>query len=290
MQINNKYLSYLFDTFDTPIRFLYSRAGILSMIFNKLMFWKLYTSNFSKLNERFLFIWKLLDEHQIDLRDKVILELGPGNSFINSFNFLMNGVEKVILVDKYPRFLQTKKQRDFTKQEIDFMRSRHLKQDLFFLDEINGAVNKDYIEFHGVDISELNIPPVDFIYSVSVLEHIRDVENVIYSMKRLLKPGGIMYHHIDIRDHYNFSSPFLFYKYSRSTWENWLTKEGGSYTNRLRYRDFINLFKESGFSLVKLETKRYPLNGKYLDTEFRGQEDLDIGLMDIILKKDIVLP
>lgn len=287
MQIKNRYLSLLFDTFDTPIRFLYSRAGVISTTLNKLMFWKLYSSDFIRLNDNFLHVRKLLKEQQIDIRGKIVLELGPGNSYINAYNFLMNGAKKVILIDKYSRYIQTKKQLKFMQQEIAFLKNQYAGQDIFFLDK-DGAIKDGFIELNDKDITDLQkkILPVDFIYSTSVLEHLRNADKAIQSMNLLLKPGGFMYHHIDMRDHYNFSSPFLFYKYSNRIWENWLTKEGMSYTNRWRYWDFINSFKASGFSLVREETTRYHLNGKSLHEEFRGQKDIDIGLMDIILQKD----
>ena len=96
-----------------------------------------------------------------------------------------------------------------------------------------------------------------------------------------------MLHNIDLRDHYNFNKPFLFYKYSDWVWDNFLTKEGISYTNRLRYDDFINIFKKYGFETIYEKTEKCELSKTRLSQRFkdRNKRDLEVTHLTILLRK-----
>jgi hypothetical protein len=286
MKIGNKCLtSFLFNTLDTPIRFIYTQLGEISKTLNSLFFWRLYTSNFQKLDNQFKEFLKILHKNHISISGKVILEIGPGNSYINAYNFLMNGAKKVILVDKFPRHFKSKNQRKFQQKELNFIKNKYPKKYLFFLSK-DGNLKKDYIKFINKDLVKINNLSVDLIYSISVLEHVKDVIGNIKKMTEILQPKGYMYHKIDLRDHYNFNNPFLFYKYSDYVWNNYLTKEGLSYTNRWRYNDFINEFKKNNLKIIKQKFIRLTINKKLkIDKKFNKYGNLDIGIMNILLQK-----
>ncbi|MCU0822473.1 MAG: class I SAM-dependent methyltransferase [Spirochaetes bacterium] len=86
-----------------------------------------------------------------------------------------------------------------------------------------------------------------------MLEHVKDTEKEFREMARVLRNGGVMFHYISLGDHYNFDKPFTFLKYSDFIWNNLLTKEGYSYTNRLRVDDYLDLCKENGFEIMDIE-------------------------------------
>ena len=60
------------------------------------------------------------------------------------------------------------------------------------------------------------------IISVAVLEHVYDPDASFDAMHRLLKPGGLLLHEVDLRDHLMFSSagchPLTFLTFSPSVW------------------------------------------------------------------------
>lgn len=284
MEINNKFLNLIFNNFDAPIRFFYCRTGIASKVLNSMMFWKLYSSNFSKTNQVFEETRQLLQNNRIDLKNKIILELGPGNSLINAYNFLMSGAKKVILVDKFSRRVKTKRQKDFYDKEIKFIKNKYKQEKFFFFDE-NNNIKSEFIQFINKDLTEIDDLKVDFIYSVSVLEHIKDIENNIEKISKALNNNGHMYCSIDMRDHYNFNNPFLFYKYSDYIWNKFLTKEGLSYTNRWRYDDFIKCFKKNNFRTIFESKEKCELGSIRINKKFRDYENLNIGVMRIILQK-----
>ncbi len=108
----------------------------------------------------------------------------------------------------------------------------------------------------------------------------------IKKLEEIVKRGGLMYHSIDMRDHYNFNNPFLFLKYSRNVWERYLTKEGVSYTNRVRYSEFKNLFEKYGFKILNEEKEKFPLKKIKVSKDFdQEDEDLDVGLWRVLLTK-----
>jgi len=280
MKVQNRAASYFFSEFDFPIRFLYSRFHL-----NKLFFWKLYTSNFERLDQKFEKINKILKKNGFNLKNKVCLELGPGNSYINAYNFLMNGAKKVILVDKFPRYIKTKKQKEYLKRELDYIKKKYNKKELSFVK--GDSLNKEYIQLITKDITNSGLKEkIDFVYSISVFEHIKDVEGNIKQLSKILKKGGLMCHSIDLRDHYNFNNPFLFYKYSKKTWEKYLTKEGVSYTNRIRYSEFKRLFKKYGFEIINEEIERFNIKKHSVSEEFNSNDKtLNVGKVGVLLRK-----
>jgi len=281
LNIKNELLSNIFDVFDVPIRFIYCKIPFLS----KLVFWKLYTSDFNKLDKKFEEMNIFLKKNKFNFRNKICLELGPGNSYINAYNFLLLGAKKVILVDKYPRYITTAKQKEYFMKEIEFIKKKYAKKDLKFIK--NSEIDSKFIEFIPKDLTEMNKQiNVDFVYSLSVFEHIKKVEKNIKKLSQIVKKNGLMYHSIDMRDHYNFNSPFLFYKYSKNTWEKYLTKLGVSYTNRIRYSEFKKLFEKYGFETIYEELEKFDLIPTDISKEFdNANKDLNIGIFKALFRK-----
>jgi SAM-dependent methyltransferase len=289
VKTTKNYSKNLLKDCDFIVRLLYCRLPFLK----KLLFWKLYSSNFKILDDRFEKTKFLLKKLNFSFKDKVCLELGPGNSFINAYNFLMLGAKKVILIDKYPRHTKTKHQKEYLNEELDYIKKKYNKQNLFFIK--NGKLNKKYIEFISGDITDSNFikkfnlnGKFDFVYSIAVLEHIKKVKKAVITLGKITKKNGLMYHVIDLRDHFNFNKPFLFYKYSDRVWNKYLTREGFSYTNRWRYNNYKKLFKDQNLELVGEDKIRFPFNldkNRKIDDKFKRRTDLNIGVVKFLWKK-----
>ncbi len=291
MQIQNKLLSGIFNTFDFPVRLIYAHVRPI----RKLLYNKLYSSDYQAMYERFLYFKSLFDKFNIALTNKTILETGPGNSRIPAYLFLLHGADKIILVDKYP----LNAFQDSANSELDFktdkLQAAYFKNEQNFIIEKFGKEkaealfekikNEKLIEYIAADLSELSdTTKADIIISNSVFEHIKHPENSIKASARILKQGGTALHSIDLRDHYNFSNPFLFYKYSDKIWNKYLTKLGISYTNRVRYNDFIKMFTDAGFSILYEHTEQDKLRKHRIHPQFKGRNDLEITHLDILLK------
>jgi len=94
----------------------------------------------------------------------------------------------------------------------------------------------------------------DLISSTFTLEHIPrdDIAPILRECARLLADGGIVRCSIDMQDHYAFDDPrisvYNFLRYSDRRWR--LINSSLHYQNRLRARDYRELFAEAGLSII----------------------------------------
>jgi hypothetical protein len=149
------------------------------------MFWHLYSSDFEKLDHSFEEMKMVFGRHDATIREK-ILELGPGNSRIIGYNFLNHDAKEVILLDKYPRIQDSKKQRKFQDNELKFIARKHNYGELGVSEN---PMNLNNIRFLSGDLCELDLANVDIIFSNSVFEHVRNVDDVIGCMSKILVRG-----------------------------------------------------------------------------------------------------
>ncbi|MCK5504174.1 MAG: class I SAM-dependent methyltransferase, partial [Thermodesulfovibrionia bacterium] len=104
--------------------------------------------------------------------------------------------------------------------------------------------------FSEQDAAQINIADnsLDFIYSITVLEHIPHPEAVIRNCYRMLKPGGWTFHNIDMRDHRDFNKPLEFLRLSE---EEFCSTDEAS--NRMRISDYNYVFEKCGFEISMIE-------------------------------------
>ena len=138
---------------------------------------------------------------------------------------------------------------------------------------------------------------IDCITSTNTLEHIppRQIQAILRECGRLLRPGGVMSFRIDYQDHYSYFdgaiSPFNFLRFSDRTWA--LFNPALGYQNRLRHRDYLELFQAAGFEL--LEEQRADgtpadvamLGRLHLDRRFSGYAPAELAVHDafVVLRK-----
>ena len=106
------------------------------------------------------------------------------------------------------------------------------------------------------DASRTGLDPgaVDVVFSNSVLEHVPpQVIRAIYDeARRVLAPGGIMFHSVNCGDHYAYVDRRLnqlhYLRYSDRAWSFW--NNAFLYQNRLRAHRFVDDAVEAGFDIV----------------------------------------
>lgn len=283
---NNTLRGNLYNNLDCVIRFTYCKVPVLRDIIRKIIFKRLYTSDISKVDSAFREFKEILKKYQVDYKGKNILEIGPGDSSIMAFNFLLLGVKRYIMIDKFPRRLETKYQKDLLTKEIDFFRN---KFDPYLMSDIikNGKPNKKrmmYVRDSAEDMKKVKDESIDLIISVSVLEHIKRLEKAFKEMRRVIREDGFTIHKIDLRDHYNFNKPMKFLTYSEYIWNNFLTKEGYSCTNRFRADDIEEMARNAGFKVVEVKKNTIKkLDLQKVHADFKGK-DLKTLEMIILLK------
>ena len=96
---------------------------------------------------------------------------------------------------------------------------------------------------------------IDFLFSQATLEHVRDPLKCIKETSRVLKPGGLTAHCIDLRDHRDFEEPLKFLRESDESWaramEEHCRYDASGYMNRWRASEYVKAFEQQGFELLE---------------------------------------
>lgn len=220
-----------------------------------------------------------------------LCEVGPGDSPFSACFAYMYGAKKSYLVDA-GFYIDINKALPEELNDVVEERVRDLPFDIRAATQMDmlRAVNGHYLS-DGID-SYLTIQDdsVDFLFSNAVLEHIRlkEFDDTIQQTFRIMKPGGVCTHTVDLRDHLQNGLNNL--RFSRKVWESKIFTKSGFYTNRLRCFQIINSIKRAGF-LVKSITPTYfpqmPIKISKLNEEFSTipEDELLIESFDIVLEK-----
>ncbi|TAL33460.1 MAG: class I SAM-dependent methyltransferase [Spirochaetes bacterium] len=248
--IKSSLLLSMFNRFDFLIRVMYSRVPFLRDAIRAILFNKLYARSGNYCYAMHCRIVAALKRARIPIKNSVVLEIGPGTSLIMGIGFLLKSARKIILVDKYPRWDRTN-----ISEDIEYLKEKVKKDAMrFFESDFRPRADRFFYAPNSVeDMKDVPDGSVDIIVSAGVLEHVTDMDTAFREMNRILKPRGVMYHYISLADHYNFDKPFKFLKYSDRVWNTLLTKEGYSFTNRLRSDDYMDFAGRYGFKLLDVE-------------------------------------
>lgn len=124
---------------------------------------------------------------------------------------------------------------------------------------------------------------LDLVCSNNTLEHIPCdvIAGILRELHRVLRPGAVMSHFIDMADHYaNFDrgiSEYNFLRFSERAWR--LFNNQLQYQNRLRASDFRQLHQQAGFALLHEENDTRALEvlrAVPLAAEFRAYAEADL--------------
>lgn len=118
------------------------------------------------------------------------------------------------------------------------------------------------VEYHApADASKTGLPPgsADVVFSNNVLEHVAPdaIVPLLAEARRILRPGGVTAHVVDLSDHYSHSDPSLprvnFLKYS--DWQfRWINNRW-IYQNRLRPCHYRQMLDEVGLRVLKWDVR-----------------------------------
>lgn len=196
-------------------------------------------------------------------------------------NQIENQIDKIQVITKIPKPIlvnKVMKLKDATNIKIIFKRANI--QYKAPADAIKTALPDNYI---------------DLVFSYAVLEHVsvNTLHSLIIETRRILKKNGIAYHAIGLHDHYaGFDkniSKVNFLRYPEWLW-SFFIKNKISYHNRLREKEFVNIFKQygakieilkNGIDLEDIET----LKAMKIDKRFSGMthKELAVNYSEVIL-------
>lgn len=239
------------------------------------------------------YAWRVVTEHVAragwsDLRDRVVVELGPGDSLATALIGRALGAREIWLVDAgafartdLPPYIRL----------AGFLRSKGLAvppvQTFKSTDEMLGACSARYLTNGLTGLAEIPSQHVDLVFSQAVLEHVRlrEFPRLLTEMRRLLRPDGVASHQVDLKDHLAASLNHL--RFDEQRWESEFMARSGFYTNRLRRATIVELFEAAGFTTRVDGVRRWPsvpLPRAALAPAFRDlpDEELTISQFDIV--------
>lgn len=218
------------------------------------------------------------------------LELGPGDSLASALLTKAHGASHSYHVDvgafasqnieDYKHMARALKKASIKVPEI---------QDLSSIKQMLNACNAQYLSDGLESLKTIPDNSVDFIWSHSVVEHIRkrDFNQTMHELARILKPHGRVSHSVDLQDHFEKSLNNL--RFSEAFWENELVANSGFYTNRIQYTQSVKSMKKAGFSIVNTATGQWdqlPLKKEKMHREFQSipDDELRIRTYHVVLK------
>jgi SAM-dependent methyltransferase len=253
---------------------------------------------------------KVIDEHK-SLESSTVLEAGTGWEPISALLFHLMGAKTVYTYDHLPhvRFSlaqQVVKQMQENIEQIRSVTSRPSSVLVSKLSKLREATNlEELFAYAGIVYkapgdatrSGLADNSVDLFYSYAVLEHVPEsvIKGITLEAKRVLKDDGIAYHAIGLHDHYaNLKvggqlSKVNFLRYPEWLWA-FFVKNKISYHNRLREKQFLDVFKSHGAKIKWIENKTdqadiEALKNMKIDKRFAGMtyEELAVHYSEVIM-------
>lgn len=221
------------------------------------------------------------------------LEMGPGDSVLSGLAARAHGASHAWLVDA-GSFADT----DLAncREVIELYRAQGKP-----MPDIGGAstvadvlkrAGVSYLTHGTASLAEIPDGSIDFFWSQVVLEHVSRPEfpQFMRELRRVATPDAIGVHSIDFRDHLGGALNNL--RFSEATWEGNLFKNSGFYTNRLRPREMIEMFKNAGFSVEVMHEARWPqmpIARTNMASEFKylPDEDFMVAEIEVILRPTV---
>jgi SAM-dependent methyltransferase len=248
------------------------------------------------------------------LQGKRVLEVGTGHMPIVPVGFFLCGAESVTTVDLHRRldvalFRKSLEWMACNKSCLEniysgvvaptLLSQRFALIEKMYKTPLQFLKEADIRYLAPADAAAMAIPEksVDFHISNTVLEHIsKDViKDIFCEAKRILKKEGTAIHFIDLSDHFqhqdNSIKKIHFLKFPDKEWLKIAGNQFG-YCNRLRVSDYLSLFDELLFVVMKNESNidsgsvHALKNGFIVDDKFIHKDIEDICLMnlDIMLR------
>lgn len=213
---------------------------------------------------------ELIKDNKIDIKNKSILEVGPGDNLGLALLMIAKGAKNVICIDAFYPQRDKKKELKLYKYIIEQLKGDEKKRA-----ETTINFTPDSFSFKKNKIQYICNEPLekfkskekfDIIISKCVFEHLYDVEKGLENSNKLLNKEGKQIHIIDTSDHEMFStkhSPYEWLKVKKNIWKL-MTKNSGHPNRTL---------------LPKYEQVLNKLNLKYdiIVTKIYGNDNLNIN-------------
>jgi SAM-dependent methyltransferase len=179
------------------------------------------------------------------VRGKDCVEIGPGGNLGLGIMLLLDGARSAVALDT-----------------VNFIEGKHLQPLYEELVRAAGSsadpqsLSESLVYLAPVDISAsgLETATVDVLVSHACFEHFVDPAGAIREIARLLRPGGVTSHQIDLRDHRDMSRPLRFLRLGDASWKLATSNRVSLTPSRWRASDYESAFIAAGLELVSSDT------------------------------------
>jgi SAM-dependent methyltransferase len=126
---------------------------------------------------------------------------------------------------------------------------------------------------------------IDYIFSQAVFEHIHDPAKGWQHIARLLRPGGVTTHQIDLRDHRNPDRPHDHLRFSDHVWRMANNHSPFAVRNRWRLSDYREALTANKLRMARMEKTRTQrvADDVRLHPTFKSRDSEDLEAIDIFI-------
>ncbi len=195
------------------------------------------------------------------IKDKVILELGPGSDLGTGvvllgrgarkyYAFDVNNLEESISLNHYMKILRRLSEDEGVDEDLVADLAKDIEEQRGSGWEREGLLN--YIVKNEVDFDELDRNSIDIVFSQATLEHFQDVEAMLLRLKDVCNDGCVFIAEIDLAAHSRWIrdvDPLNIYRYSDIIYG--LLAHGGS-PNRVRPSQYMEAMEKAGWRDIRV--------------------------------------
>lgn len=195
-----------------------------------------------------------------------VLEIGPGGNLGALLLYLAAGCDQGVALDLVP-----------------LVTDQHPLYEALTPDASDLLTRIEYRTGEPIERPSLPANSFDIIFSAACLEHAANPSAALRTIHRLLKPGGVTTHGIDLRDHRDFTDPLAFLRHSEGTWR--AATSHRLVTNRWRASDWQREFESAGFVDVTTDPHEQIIVTEEMRSRFhptfRCKDLTDLGTLQI---------
>ena len=266
-------------------------------------------SDYGKRAKKFL-SW--YEKYQIIKNGDAVLEIGTGWVHFESIVIRLFYDVEATLFDVWDnRQLDALKQyavqlEELLYQEMDLTQTQkqHIRQLIEIIsktdsfDSLYNHLNFQYLINANGTLESLQDESFQLVYSCNVLEHLdrETAPKLIQDFYRVLKPGGVSCHDIDLTDHLiSFAGihdmPQKYYlRFSDKTWKRFFENKV-QYFNRIQCSEWLDFFQQAGLELVEKEITTGDIDTIKVDKTYKHLEKYDLVCerLSVVHRKPLVV-
>lgn len=235
-----------------------------------------------------------------------IVELGPGRSPELAAALLLAGAGSALLLDTDLRVPDDALQRRRYGALIDALATsptQFLELTGTSIEALRAALDGPLLNLHSQRYDGAHIPAqdasVDLIYSKSVLEHVAPgcVRALLEEHHRVLRPGGLAVHLIDLRDHLHVVGDHQVdgdwleaLQWSDHVFRIMFSRRSTA-INRMRAPEWRTAFEAAGLTIEHWSTRHQPLDGAFNSTRVNArwrslsEAELSVAWVDVAVRQ-----